>query len=204
MPRVLEKRERSLGTKLSIRGERCNSPKCALIRKPHRPGQHGKSYRRRTSDYGAQLKEKQKIQASYGLTNKQLAHLLEEAAKKPESTVLAITRSLETRLDNVVMRLGLAPSRSVARQLVSHGHFLVNGKKMNTPSYRVRASDSITIKPTSKTIVWFSNLKEELKNYEVPAWLSLNKENLDGKVESLPLETVFPFDINSVVDYYSR
>ncbi|MBI2011104.1 MAG: 30S ribosomal protein S4 [Candidatus Colwellbacteria bacterium] len=204
MPRVLEKRERSLGVKLSIRGERASSPKSALLRKPYRPGQHGKRFSRRPSDYGVQLKEKQKIQASYGLTNKQLARLFEEAAKRPESTVLAITQALETRLDNVITRLGFAPSRSVARQLVSHGHFLVNNKKMTTPSYRVKAGDVITIKPTSKSIALFTVLPEELKSFEVPSWLSLDKEKLEGRVESLPLEVSFPFDINLVVDYYSR
>ena len=147
MPRVLEKKERSLGTKLSIRGDRANSPKSALTRKPYKPGQHGKRFSK-LSEFGTQLQEKQKIKFSYGVSDKQLKKIFQSAAgRKGTSAIDAITSVLERRLDNVVMRLGFAPSRSVARQMISHGHFLVNSRKVNTPSYTVKEGDIISIKP---------------------------------------------------------
>lgn len=204
MPRVLEKKERSLGTKLSIRGDRCESQKCALIRKPYRPGQHGKRFRK-LSEFGTQLQEKQKIKFSYGVTEKQLRKIFENAAKKKDTSAIdAVVQSLESRLDNVVMRLGLVPSRSVARQMVSHGHFLINNERVNTPSYRVRAGDVIAIKPVSKNLEVFNDLGDKLRKYEVPAWLSLDKDSLLGKVESPPRNVDFPFNINLVVDYYAK
>ena len=204
MPRVLEKKERSLGVKLSIRGDRASSPKSALTRKPYKPGQHGKRFSK-LSEFGTQLQEKQKIKFSYGVTERQLKSIfVKAAAKKDISAIDAIMQSLETRLDNVVMRLGLLPSRSYARQLVSHGHFLVNNKRVKTPSYRIRAGDVITIKDSSRNLIAFEDLKETLKNYEPPVWLSINKDTLTGKVKSLPGDVDFPFNINLVVDYYSK
>lgn len=202
MPRVLEKKERSLGTKLSIRGDRCESPKCALIRKPHKPGQHGKSFSK-LSEFGTQLKEKQKIKFSYGLTDKQLRKIFSVASKSNDA-IAVITTLLESRLDNVVMRLGLVPSRSIARQMTSHGHFLVNGKRVKTPSYRVKVNDIITIKESAKSNLVFEEIENKLKNYEVPVWLALDKSKLEGKMESLPHGVDFPFNINLVVDYYSK
>jgi len=204
MPRVLEKKERSLGTKLSIRADRCESQKCALIRKPHRPGQHGKRFRK-LSEFGTQLQEKQKIKFSYGVTEKQLKRIFGNAAKKKDTSAIdAIMQSLESRLDNAVMRLGFVPSRSVARQMVSHGHFLVNNKRVSTSSYSVRAGDVISIKPASKNLTVFDDLGDKLRKYEVPTWLSLDKDSLLGKVESSPRDVDFPFNINLVVDYYAK
>ena len=204
MPRVLEKKERSLGTKLSIRGDRASSPKSALTRKPYKPGQHGKRFSK-LSEFGTQLQEKQKIKFSYRVTEKQLKKIFKSAAEsKDASAIEVITKLLESRLDNVVMRLGLVPSRSVARQLVSHGHFLVNGKRVNTPSYEVKPGNIVTIKESSKNMSVFEDVKNKLKNYEVPSWLSLNKDTLEGKVESKPKDVDFPFNINLVVDYYSK
>jgi len=205
MPRVLEKRERSLGTKLSIRGERCDGQKCALVRKPYKPGQHGKKFGRKLSEFGIQMQEKQKIRFSYGITDKQLSSIFKSiAAKKGHSAIDLITGVLESRLDNVVMRLGFVPSRSISRQLVSHGHILVNNKRVKTPSYSVRVGDVISIKPSSLQMLMFEDLKEKLKNYEAPSWLSLDKDSFQGKVESAPKDVDFPFNINLVVDYYSR
>ncbi len=203
MPRVLEKKERSLGTQLSIRGERSISPKRALVRKPYRPGQHGKRYQR-MSEFGNQLKEKQKIKFSYGISDKRLKKVFKDAAKKTDSAIDFITETLESRLDNAVMRLGFVMSRSIGKQAVSHGYFLVNGKKVKTPSYHVREGDIITIKPSSQNNYVFSDLSERLKNYEPPSWLSLDKNKIEGKVESAPKDVDFPFDINLVVDYYSK
>ncbi len=204
MPRVLEKKERSLGIKLSIRGERCLSPKCAFIRKPYRPGQHGKKFRRRMSEFGTQLKEKQKIKFSYNLSDKQLKKIFADAAEKGSSSIEAITEALENRLDNVVMRLGFAESRSIARQLVNHGHILVNGRKAATPSYRLKVGDAVSIKPRSRNLPLFGELGEKLKKQELPSWLTLDRENLVGKIEALPRQVELPFDLNSVVDYYSK
>lgn len=202
MPRVLEKKERSLGTKLSIRGERCESPKCALIRKPYRPGQHGKSFSK-MSEFGTQLKEKQKIKFSYGVTDKQLRKVFAEGAKSDDA-IATITGLLERRLDNVVMRLGFVPSRSVGRQMTSHGHFLVNGQRVKTPSYQVSVNDIITIRDAAKSHQIFEELEDKLKGYEPPVWLTIDKAKLEGKVESLPHGVEFPFNINLVVDYYSK
>ncbi len=204
MPRILEKKERSLGVKLSIRGTRCLSPKCALTRKPHRPGQHGKKYRRKLSEFGSQLQEKQKVKFAYGLSEKQLKDVFVGESTKSESIIRGIIEALECRLDNVVVGLGFADSRSVARQVISHGHFLVNGKKAATASYRLRVGDVVSVKPSSLTNPNFRDLQEKLKNHEAPEWLSLDKEKLTGKVEFLPREVEFPFDINLVVDYYSK
>ena len=205
MVRVLEKKERSLGTRLSIRGDRANSPKAAIVRKPYKPGQHGKRFSK-SSEFGTQLLEKQKIKFSYGVTERQLKKIFENAqSQKKVSAIDAVMTFLESRLDNVVVRLGLVPSRSAARQLVSHGHFLVNGHRTTTPSYQVKSGDLITLKESSKSMPIFEDIKNKLKNYTVPSsWLSLNKDTLEGKVESVPKDVDFPFNINLVVDYYSK
>jgi len=204
MPRVLEKKERSLGTKLSIKGDRANSPKSALIRKPYKPGQHGKRFSK-LSEFGVQLQEKQKIKYSYGITDRQLKIIFQDAARNKDiSAIDTITRLLESRLDNTVMRLGFVPSRSVGRHMVSHGHFFVNGKKIKTPSYRVRQGDIITIKESSRNMSVFEDIKNKLKNYTTPPWLSLNTDTLEGRVESQPKDVDFSFNVNLVVDYYSK
>lgn len=202
MERILEKKERSLGVKLSIKGDRCSSPKCALTRKPYRPGQHGKK-RRKVSEYGVQLKEKQKMRFSYGLTEKQLERVFHEATKKSEVTADEVMKTLESRLDNIIFRAGLAPSRPSARQLVSHGHFIVNGRKVTIPSIQLKIGDKIATKERSKKITGFIDLQDKLKNYEVPSWLKLNKETFEIEVAGKPVDIPQLFDINIVVDYYS-
>src|SRR3989344_4058038 len=202
MQRVLEKRERSLGVKLSIKGDRCNSPKCALTRKPHPPGQHGKR-RKKISEFGTQLREKQKVRFAYGLTEKQLARVFKEGEKKTGVTSGEVMSILESRLDNVIFRLGLAPSRTAAKQSVGHGHFVVNNHKVTIPSYRVKTGDKITIREGSKNNPNFKDLGDRLKNYEAPAWLSLDKNTWEAQVLGKPVDTPQPFDINIVVDYYS-
>jgi len=204
MARVLEKKERSLGIKLSIRGERCLSPKCAFIRKPYRPGQHGKRFRRRMSEFGTQLMEKQRIKFSYNLSDKQLKKVFQNAAETRDSSIEEITEALENRLDNIVMRLGFAESRSIARQIVNHGHILVNGRKATTGSYRLKIGDTVSIKPQSQKLLPFQELVEKVKRQELPSWLTLDRENLVGKMEALPRQIELPFDLNLVVDYYSK
>lgn len=203
MQRILEKRERSLGIKLGIKNDRCTSPKCALIRKPHRPGQHGKSPLKK-GEFGMQLQEKQRIRFTYGLTDKQLEAVFQRAAKKNEPTPQAVLKELESRLDSVVYRLGFAGSRSIARKLVGHGHFTINSKKVTIPSYKVKAKDIIKIRPESKEIAQFRDLAERLKSVQVPVWLSLNKEKMEATVVGEPKDIDSPFDISLVVDYYLR
>lgn len=200
-----EKRERSLGVKLLLKPHRCFSAKCVTARNPQKPGAHGLARRRGSmSEFGQQLKEKQKIQFSYGLRNNQMRLVFEKAAKHKGSTGKMIMNFLEKRLDNVVYRLGLAMSRSVARQLVGHGHILVNGKRVSAPSALVRVGDVVAVRLQSKDYQIFKNLGEYLKSYNTPVWLSLDKEKLEGKMVSEPKDLEMPFDVNLVVDYYSK
>lgn len=199
-----EKRERSLGVKLFLKPSRCASPKCVSVRRPNRPGLHGKARRRAPSEFGEQLMEKQKFQFSYGLRDGQIKRIFREALKNPAVTGQAFLALLERRLDNVIFRLGFAPSRSVARQLVGHGHIMVNGRKVTVPSFRVRVGDALTLRPESKESGSLSGIAESIKKYEPPSWLSIDKEKLEGRVLSLPKDFDQSFDVGRVVDYYSK
>lgn len=199
-----EKKERALGTKLFLKSDRCNSPKCAMIRRPYKPGMHGKSRKRTTlSEYGQQLLEKQKLRISYGIKETQLRNIFKEAEKSIAigQTVINI---IEKRLDNIVFRLGLAGSRIVARQLISHGHIFVNGKKMKAPSAVLKNGDIVSINPSSSSLLIFKDLQNTINKYNPPEWLEVNNEKLEGKIKSSPVDIELPFDINMVVDYYSR
>ncbi|MCP6720345.1 MAG: 30S ribosomal protein S4 [Patescibacteria group bacterium] len=199
MRSIKEKKERALGTKLFLKAERCNSPKCVMIRRPYRPGVHGQKRRRAPSEYGKQLQEKQKIQIIYGLTNKQMKTLF----KQPREKLLLI---LEQRLDRVVFLLGLAPSSRVARQLVSHGHIIVNNRKVTISSYHVKVGDVIAIRPESRSKKIFEDIELRLKKYEPPTWLKLDKKELRGEcIENPKAEDInLPFNINLVGQFYSR
>lgn len=199
-----EKKERSLGTKLFLKADRCNSPKCVTARRPHKPGAHGKSYSRALSEFGTQLKEKQKVRFTYGLRERQMANIAKKAAHNPGMTGPMIISLLESRLDNVVYRLGFAKSRSVGRQLVGHGHILVNGRRVTAPSAQVKVGNVIAIRPQSKDAGPFRELAERLKKQDVPVWLSLDPDKQEGKVISAPKDFDIPFDVNLVVDYYSK
>lgn len=207
MARIKEKKERSLGVKLSRKGERANSPKAALVRKPYAPGQQGKRYRK-TSEFGQQLKEKQKIKFSYGVTERQLRRIFKEVQQKAKkqhvSADEAVVDTLERRLDNVIMRLGFSEGRNLARQLVSHGHFMVNGRRAKTPSLKVKVGDKISIRPESREIAHFQELAERLKKYEPPVWLKLDKAKLEGEVVDQPKDVDAPFNVGLVVDFYSK
>jgi len=199
-----EKKERALGVKLFLKAERCNSPKCAMVRRPYRPGIHGKSRHRAISEYGQQLMEKQKIKITYGLKESQMANIFKRALKKKGSLSEVIVSLLERRLDNTVFRLGFAPSRIMARQLVSHGHILVNGRKVTVASFLVKVGDVISIKPSSLNSLIFKELSNTIKKHQPPQWLTIDAEKIEGKVKSLPSAIEMPFDINLVVDYYSK
>lgn len=198
-----EKKERALGIKLQLKAERCAGPKCAMTRRPYRPGMHGGKRKRSVSEYGQQLIEKQKVKIIYGLREAQLRRLF-KGNLKTGSIGRNIMTILERRLDNVIFRLGLAPSRIVARQYVNHGHFIVNGKKVTVPSFLAKTNDIVSIKPNSKELLIFKNLPNTIKNYNPPEWLEVDKDKLEGKIKSLPQDAEMPFDINLVVDYYSR
>lgn len=200
-----EKKERALGTRLGIKGERCNSPKCAAVRKPYRPGIHGhKRSRGQVSEFGRQLSEKQKFKVSYGLGENNLYQLFLKASKASGSTAAKLLELLERRLDNVIFRLGLAPSRAMARQLISHGHILVNSKKVRSPGYQVKKGDVISLRPESASKGAFEKVRESLKKYEPPPWLSLDVEKMEGRIKQNPQDLEAPFEINLLIESFSK
>ena len=182
---------------MGLKPERCASVKCAVTRKPYRPGMHGKRRAPPPSELKLQLREKQIIKATYGLKEAVMRRVVRQAHGK-------LVDFLERRLDNVIYRLGFALSRSVARQLVNHGHFLVNGRRVTIPSYQVKKGDIITIRPQSKDRQIFKELTINLKKIEAPEWLKRDDEKLESQVISLPQEGTMPIDINLVIDYYSK
>jgi len=183
---------RAVGEKLFLKGERCFTPKCAFIRRSYRPGVHGQARRRALSEFALGLLEKQKVKRTYGVRERQFKNYFEAASLKKPSKVSALKPAdlllagLEKRLDNVVYRLGFAFSRSVGRQLVSHGHFFVNGRRVSVPSYEVRVGDAITVRPQSAKMKIFGDLKESLKKHKAPAWLIMDAKNFEGKIKTEP------------------
>ena len=201
MKNVKEKKERALGVRLFLKAERSNSPKAAIVRRPYRPGQHGQK-RHNVSDYGKQLNEKQKIQITYGLTNRQMASLFKKYKEKQKIII-----ELEHRLDRVVYLLGFAGSVRVARQFISHGHITVGGRKVTVPSFHVKVGDVISIREESRKKKLFEELRETLKKYTPPSWLKITSiEEFKGECVGLysSEEVAFPFDINLVGEFYSR
>ena len=170
------------GDKLFLKGERCYSAKCALAKKSAAPGQHGQG-RKKISEYGVQLREKQKTKRFYGVLEKQFRLTYARAERKQGKTGEKLLELLELRFDNVVYRLGLASSRNEARQLVTHGHFLVNGKKANIPSMTLKTGDTVSVKETSRKSPKFETLSN---SSPVPAWLSINEETLTCSIEREP------------------
>lgn len=198
------KRERALGENLLLKGTRSLGPKAAVVRRPYRPGQHGKKRTRALSDFGKQIREKQKFKLSYGLDERNLRQLVLRAEKMKGSLEAMILELLERRLDNVVYRLGLAPSRSAARKLVVDGHILMNSHRVRSPGRIVKVRDIVSVRPESLTKTAFRDLKETLKKYELPSWLSFDPTTLTGQVLSVPEETRAPFEINLLVESFSK
>ncbi len=202
------KKCRRAGVKLFLKGTRCTGPKCAMVKKNYPPGEKGKR-RSKTSEYGKELNEKQKLRHWYGLREKQFSKYVNEAMKKQggdEDSGDVLIRSLENRLDNTVYRMGLADSRSKARQLVSHGLIYVNGRKVNIPSYSVEEGDVISVNPNKKDKKVFENLTEKLKDQDVPSWLFFDRKKLEGKVTGQPVaeEVEPPVRMTSIFEFYSR
>ena len=200
---------RRLGVKLFLKGEKCLSPKCPMVRKAYPPGQRRKRRPTPLSEYGKELREKQKLKNWYNLGERQFKNYVKKVLDrrgKVEDTSELLIKILEIRLDNVVFRLGLSASRLQARQLVSHGHFLVNGKSIDTPSYQVKNGDIILVKPQKIKKANFQNLKNLLKKYKPPSWLELNAEKLEGRVIGEPTieEAAPPVEVSSIFEYYSR
>ncbi len=193
------------GVKLFLKGDKCIT-KCTLERRPTRPGQHGTGRPRKASGYASQLREKQKVRRTYGILERQFSKHFATAARRPGRTSENLLQILEMRLDNLVYRLGFADSRAQARQLVNHGHFAVNGRKTDIPSFIAKPNDVISVRERSKDLEYFKVRAELLTTKGVPAWLSLDIPAMSGRVLSLPSRTELelPFEEQMVVEYYQR
>lgn len=193
------------GTKLFLKGDRCTSGKCALDRRSTVPGQHGAS-NKKVREYGMQLREKQKTRRYYGVLERQFVNYFEEADRKEGMTGENLICLLERRLDNVVYRMGFAASHKEARQLVLHGHFTVDGKKVNIPSFIVKAGNVVAVKDSSKESPKFKALAESAAAQTAPKWLEVNAENMTAKVVALPEREDVNFDFNEqlIVELYSK
>jgi len=194
------------GMKLFLKGERCYTGKCAIDRRAYAPGQHGQARAKKPTEYGLQLREKQKARRLYGVMEKQFRSYFDEAARRKGVTGENLLTLLERRLDNVVFHLGFASSRPEARQLVNHGHFTVNGKKVDIPSYSVRAGEVVAVKEGSKSSPRMKQLLENLGSRTVPGWLSLDANTAAGTVIALPTreDIQLPIQEHLIVEKYSR
>lgn len=197
---------RRAGEKLFLKGERCDTPKCAIVKRNFPPGIHGVKGKSRQSEYGLQLQEKQKVKREYGLLEKQFRLTFEKGKTQAGKAGENLFKLLETRLDNTVYRLGFASSRTQARQMVNHGHFTVNGKKVNIPSYQVRVGEVIAVRAGSKKSKLFAGLEEKAKKTQVPGWLNLDVKGLSAKVLNKPtIEDVKTnFNVQMIVEFYSK
>jgi small subunit ribosomal protein S4 len=193
------------GLKLFFKGDRCYTEKCAFERRGYAPGEHGQA-RKKHSDYGVQLREKQRLKRMYGLLEKQFRGYFERADRMKGITGSNLLMLLERRLDNVVFRLGFAPSRNDARQLVRHSHFLVNGRKVNIPSYTVRKDDIIELKEKSRKVLPILDSLETVARRGIPGWLELDKETFKGVVKTIPTreDITMPVQEQLVVELYSK
>jgi len=196
---------RRQGEKLFLKGDRCFSPKCAVERRPTPPGQHG-ARRRKVSEHGMQLKEKQKARQVYGVLERQFRRHYAAASNRPGVVGENLLQELELRLDNVVYRLGFADSRSQARQTVNHGHITVNGRKARTPSMRAKVGDTIGWVPSSRSGELFKMVSEGIKGKAVADWLNLDMGQMNGKVVSVPMRGQIDTKLNeqAIVEFYSR
>jgi len=194
------------GMKLFLKGDRCYTDKCAINKRNYAPGQHGQSSgRKKQSNYGMQLREKQKVKRIYGVLETQFRNLFERAEKMSGIAGDNMLSLLERRLDNVVFRMGLAGSRKEARQLVTHGHFTINGKKVDIPSFVVGVGDVVAVKERSRSSIKFKSLVENSTRI-VPNWIDMDLEKMSGKIVSLPAREDIDLDIaeHLIVELYSK
>jgi small subunit ribosomal protein S4 len=194
------------GMKLFLKGERCYTEKCAIEKRNLPPGQHGKLRKAKLVGYGLQLREKQKVKRIYGVLENQFRRYFEMADRTKGITGETLLQLLERRMDNVIYRLGLATSRPQARQLVRHGHFAVNGRKVDIPSYQLKAGDTITVRGTSAQAPAIVHAMEEVKGRGIPEWLMFDSGNLTGRVQSLPTRAQInlPVQEQLIVELYSK
>ncbi len=200
---------RRAGTKLFLKGERCNSPNCAMVKKPYAPGQKAKRRRRPLSEYGKELVEKQKMKMYYNLKEKQFSNYVNNIINKKrgeESTGDQLIKRLEGRLDNMCYRAGFASSRPQARQMVNHGFFYVNEKSVDIPSYQTKVGDVISIRTNSKKKNLFGDWAAKIKNYTPPSWISLDKKKMEAKIvgDVIVDDIAPPVEISSVFEFYSK
>ncbi|MCI0472328.1 MAG: 30S ribosomal protein S4 [Ignavibacteria bacterium] len=193
-------------TKLFLKGVKCFTDKCPIESRNYPPGQHGMSRRSRSSDYLVQLREKQKIRKTYCLLEKQFRSYFEEAARRKGVTGDNLVKILESRLDNTLYRMGLAPSRKAARQLILHKHLTVNGKVVNVPSYMLKSGDVIHVREKSKKLTVFHDSMKRMRDNMLPQWLNLDKANMSGTFLNVPERADVPFIGNEqlVVELYSK
>ncbi|MEB3186548.1 MAG: 30S ribosomal protein S4 [bacterium] len=194
---------RAEGTKLFLKGEKCNTGKCPIVKRGQRPGQHGAA-RHKTSEYGLRLREKQKARRFYGVGEKQFVIYYQLATRKQGVTGERLLQILETRLDNVIYRMGFAPSRPSARQMVGHGHIAVNGRRVDVPSFRVKVGDKVTVIDKSSEFVKASISRTPVT--KTPAWLEIEADKLTGSIIAMPVREDIDASIreNLIVEYYSR
>ena len=194
------------GQKLFLKGDRCYTDKCALERRAYAPGQHGNARNKKLSEYGIQLREKQKARRYYGVSEKQFSHYFELAEKRQGQAGENLLAILECRLDNVAYRLGFAMSRAEARQLVRHGHFTVNGQKVNIPSYQVKTGDVIELKESSRSVDKFKGSLEANASRVIPKWLDFDQANKVAKVVAVPAreDIDLPIEEHLIVELYSK
>lgn len=194
------------GEKLFLRGSRCYTDKCSFTRRGYPPGQHGKAGRRKLTSYATQLREKQKVKAIYGVLEAQFRRFFQEAVRMPGATGENLLILLERRLDNVVYQLGFASSRTQARQIVKHGHILINGKKVDIPSYLVKPNQMITLSEQMRKNPFVKRSIEERDPEKITGWLKLDRENMTGTVLRLPKreDITIPLQENLIVELYSK
>ena len=194
------------GMKLFLKGTKCTSDKCPFDKKGYAPGQHGRTRRFKQSEYSVQLREKQKVKRIYGLLERQFHTYFERAERLKGITGENLLRLLETRLDNVVYRLGLAPSRTTARQLVRHRHVLVNGELVDIPSYQLKAGDEVRIHEKSRQLEIIHSAMKRVRDGKMVSWLSLDKAAMQGTILEQPARDAIPVDVNEklIVELYSK
>jgi small subunit ribosomal protein S4 len=193
------------GEKLFLKGDRCYTEKCAVERRKYPPGQHGQGYRK-LSDFGVQLREKQKVRKIYGLLEKQFRRYFYEAERRKGITGEVLLQLLERRLDNIVYRMGFAPNRRRARQIISHGHILVNGKEVNLPAYTVKRGDLVSIKESSREMPEITDSISKVEHRGIPSWVEIDSINFTGKVLHIPSrdEIQLPVQEQLIVELYSK
>ncbi len=195
------------GEKLYLKGDKCYTDKCPVQRRAYAPGQHGQGQtRRKQSEYGLQLRTKQRLRRIYGVSEKQLRNYYDAAARKRGITGEILIQTLEFRLDNIVFRYGIGSSRAQARQLVMHGHITVNGKKVDIPSYQVKVGDTIAVRERSRNLDIIKMNMEAASGRSIPEWLDFDVEKLEGQVQAIPAreQIDIPVEEHLIVEFYSR